>query len=127
MASATGETTTINKDSFFHLEDLTIFWLDVTIDSNNIIWSKRQSILRSCINYIRTFTDKDDCLKYISTIRDERIFLIASGSMGEIIIPDIHDLPQIYGIYIFCSDIVKHNQWSNHFRKYTVYLMMKII
>ena len=73
--------------------------------------------MRSCINCIRTFTEKDDCLKYISTIRDECIFLIASGSMGEIILPNIHDLPQICGIYIFCSDIVKHNQWSKSFPK----------
>jgi tetratricopeptide (TPR) repeat protein len=117
MACVTGETRTDNFETICHLEDLTIVWLDITIDSNNIVWSKRQSLLRSCINYIRTFTDQNECLEYISTIHDERIFLIASGSLGEIIVPKIHNLSQISAIYIFCGDIVKHNQWSKLFSK----------
>ncbi|CAF1118036.1 unnamed protein product [Adineta steineri] len=117
MMSTTDQIKTMNSGTISNLEDLTIVWLDITIDNSSIIWSKRQNLLRSCINYIRTFTDESECLKYISAIRDERIFIITSGSMGEIIVPQIHDLLQISHIYIFCSDIAKHTQWSKLFRK----------
>ena len=100
-----------------HLEDVIVIWLDETINNDNAIWPKRQSRLQDCISFIRTFTDQNECMKYISTISDEHIFFIVSGSIGEIIVPELHDREQVREIYIFCCDLARHNQWSKSYPK----------
>lgn len=60
----------------------------------------------------------------VKTIRDDfktkRIFLVSSGSLGEIIVPQIHDLPQVYTIYIYCANVKRHREWSQKFSKVRV-------
>ncbi|CAF3301109.1 unnamed protein product [Rotaria sp. Silwood2] len=54
----------------------------------------------SCVSYIRT-----KCTNY-------RVFLITSGVFGRNIVPLIHDLPQVYGIYVYCANVFYHQQWA---------------
>jgi len=61
-----------------------------------------------CIDCIR-----DEC-------KDRRVFLVSSGSLGEKIIPQIHDFPQVYAIYIYCANIKYHRGWSEKYPKVRV-------
>jgi len=66
--------------------------------------------------------DQDDrCIKHI---RDEcankRVFFICSGSLGRKSVPVIHDLPQVYAIYIYCADVVSNREWSSKYTKVRV-------
>jgi len=68
------------------------------------------------------FKDQDDrCIKYI---RDEcvnkRVFLISSGGLGRKVVPAVHDLSQVYAIYIYCADVVSNREWSNKYTKVRV-------
>ena len=62
--------------------------------------------------------DEARCIKFI---RDDcptkRVFIITSGSQGKTLIPHIHDLPQVYAIYIHCSNVEYHREWSTQFPK----------
>lgn len=63
-------------------------------------------------------TDTIYCLNYIrNECRRKRVFLISSGSQGCEIVPNIHDLPQVYAIYIYCADIERHNRWASKYSK----------
>ncbi|CAF1431143.1 unnamed protein product [Adineta steineri] len=86
------------------LEDLILIWLDSHIHSgthNDEIIHK----LRTCINYIKMYNDPDQCINYITCFAPtaQRIILIVSPSIGEIIIPLINNLPQLISIYVFCN------------------------
>jgi hypothetical protein len=52
---------------------------------------------------VKQFTDIEKCIRFICDIRDEKIFLICSGELGQLILPIVHDMAQINCIYIFCK------------------------
>lgn len=56
--------------------------------------------------------NSERCVKLIQEYTDRRIFLIASGSLGRQVVPIIHDLPQVYAIYIHCADVQSNQQWA---------------
>ncbi|CAF3796557.1 unnamed protein product, partial [Rotaria magnacalcarata] len=45
------------------------------------------------------------------------MFMIASGSLGEITVPVVHDLPLLSTIYIFCGNQARHEQWTKRWPK----------
>ena len=60
----------------------------------------------------------------VSCIRDQcenkRVFLIASGSLGQNLVPKIHDFPQVYAIYIYCVNVEFHQTWTQKYSKVRV-------
>jgi hypothetical protein len=60
----------------------------------------------------------------IQCIRDEcvnkRVFLITTGSVGQSVIPKIHDLPQLYAVYIYCVNVKFHQTWAKDYSKIRV-------
>jgi len=73
--------------------------------SGTFQWQLFQNLDEPCANYI-----KNDCI-------NKRVFLIASGSMGRKIVPMIHDLPQLYAVYIFCADVEFNQEWALEYSK----------
>jgi len=99
--------------SFENKEDVTLIWLDKTIDTT-------RTTLREITDYVLLYTELEPCLAYIHSINKERIFLIVSGNYAEECLNEIHDLPQVDSIFIFCMNIMKYkHQLINceHFRK----------
>ena len=99
------------------VENFVVLWLDTTLKNSNedIANSIRQ--LRSIVNLVKTFTHTTRCLEYMASIRQERIFLIISGSLGEQVIPMFEDHKQIDSIYIFCDNKAKHQSWAKDYRR----------
>ncbi|CAF1085058.1 unnamed protein product [Didymodactylos carnosus] len=99
-----------------NLEDISLVWLDSNIhDPNDNI--DTQIRLRSIINHLNVYTNMNDCLQYIQSINEEKIFLIVSGSLGRRMVPIIYPLQVIVYIYVFCNDKEKHEQWSKDYPK----------
>ena len=48
---------------------------------------------------------------------DEKAFVIVSGSLGQHLVPNIHDMPQLDAIYIFCGNKSRHEQWTKEWIK----------
>lgn len=60
----------------------------------------------------------DHCINLIQNqYADRRVFLISSGSLGSQIVPRIHELPQVYAIYIYCANVKFHREWANKYHK----------
>jgi len=63
----------------------------------------------------------DRCMKFVrEQCANKRVFLISSGSLGRRVVPTIHELPQIYAIYIYCADVPSNLEWSNKYTKVRV-------
>jgi hypothetical protein len=83
------------------------------------------SMLCADQDMLKKLSDDIYCLKYFSTIEKgleyiranpgKRIFFISSGSIGKEVVPQIVDLPQIKGIYIFCGNISAHTGWAGDY------------
>ncbi|CAF1078768.1 unnamed protein product [Didymodactylos carnosus] len=92
-------------------EDITIVWLDKYI--NDAI--EHTKILLNKINdYVQVYRDPYQCLSDIES-KQEKIFLIITGSYAENFLTDFHIKPQIDSIFIYCA---KREKYTNLLQKY---------
>ena len=95
-----------------------LVWLDSSIDEiNNDDCTDSILKLRQVVNAVKMFTDIDECANFITSIENEKIFLIISGSLGETMVHLVHDKPQINSFYIFCKHKAHHEQWAKEWPK----------
>ncbi|CAF1252610.1 unnamed protein product [Didymodactylos carnosus] len=99
-----------------NLEVNTIIWLDLNVSSTNDNLSAKVR-LRQAINHFETFEDKQKCIDHIVSLESEKIYFIISGSLGESVVPLIHDKPQTEAIYVFCFNKAKHEEWAKRYQK----------
>ncbi|CAF1529931.1 unnamed protein product, partial [Didymodactylos carnosus] len=101
-----------------NVEDLVLIWLDV--DSNKTDDDVILNKLRSIVNYIKIFDQLDECINYIKSITNEKIFLIVSDQLSKQLIIRVYNEPQIDSIYVFSSDstaIVEHHLYAKKHEK----------
>jgi hypothetical protein len=83
--------------------------------------SKFDALIKSPL---RMFISQNECMKCIndSIEANKRVFLITSGEMGALIIPELHKKPEVYkklsgSIYIFCGRRDLHAKWTGPYEK----------
>lgn len=63
----------------------------------------------------------DRCKTFIQEqCANKRVFLITSGSLGRNTVPRIHDLPQLYCVYVYCADVPYNQEWACKYSKVRV-------
>ena len=100
-----------------NLETYSILWLDPSIGDLKDFADVQQK-LRTSINYIKIFKTTDECEQYFRFVPEQdRIIFIVNNQLGQTFIPRIHNLRQIFSIYIYCSDQKRGGQWTKEFPK----------
>jgi tetratricopeptide (TPR) repeat protein len=100
------------------LENFLLIWLDVNLD--DVTDDECQTTvdqLRAVVNSINTFSDVNHCVDFLSDIKDEKAFMIISGSLGQQIVSYIHGLPQLHSIYVYCASKTRHEEWAKDWSK----------
>lgn len=64
---------------------------------------------------VHTFNEACACRRFIQDL--DNVCLIVSGTIGQDLVPIIHNLDQIHSIYVFCINKDKHRLWASHYRK----------
>ncbi|CAM4945679.1 unnamed protein product [Rotaria socialis] len=80
-------------------------------------FQKSLTELRNIIVTVEPFTDVDQCVDYLTSIDDQKIYLIISASLDQTIVPLIHDIVQLDMIFVFCSNKDDHKVWANEWSK----------
>lgn len=99
------------------VQDFVLIWLNSKINELDSVFQHSLTELRLIINTIDTFTDADQCIDFISKIKDQKAFMIISDDLGQITVPRIHDMFQLDSIYVFCGEKSEHDQWIQQWRK----------
>jgi tetratricopeptide (TPR) repeat protein len=99
------------------VQNVLLVWLDNSIDTHNKECQATITELRRVVNDIKTFTDSDQCVQFIEDINNNKAWMIISGSLGQHIVPRVHDMPQVDAIFIFCGDKKRHEQWAKQWPK----------
>ena len=100
------------------IQNYMIIWLDSNIDEvENKECINAISKLRRVVNNVNTFTDVNECINFVSNIREEKTFMISSGIFGKIAVPIVHSMPQVNTIYIFCGSKPRYEQWARDWSK----------
>ncbi len=88
-------------------------WLDGSIDEvndddfHNSIKKSRQTI-----NNVNAFTDVDECIDFITDMKErKKAFMIISEEFSEMIIPIDQDIPEVRSIYIFSEHNTQYTKW----------------
>lgn len=96
------------------MKNCIIIWLNTTGNHTNSIKQ-----LRYVSETISLFTDVDECIRFLTDIKDDRAFLIITGTLGEQMVSLIHDIPQLDSIYFFSDHQAVHQPYvsvSNKFK-----------
>ena len=84
-----------------------IIWLDDSVETGS---SFRDKLLQ--YSQVQLFTGAHQCIDYITSHSTQRLFLIASGSLAETVVPRVNEYEHLKQIFIFCSSIQKHIHWA---------------
>lgn len=100
-----------------NFETYSLLWLDATVNNSHENL-QAQTRLRESINHLVTFEDHHRCYEYIKSVSNhDRIVLIVSGHLGQLIVPYIVQFRQLVSIYVYCKNITENEQWSKQYPK----------
>jgi tetratricopeptide (TPR) repeat protein len=101
------------------VQNVLLIWLDSNIGDNNDDCHNHNTVsqLRRVVNDVNTFTNGEECIEFINSMNEEKVCMVISGSLGEHIMPQIHNMSQVDSIYIFCSNKKRHEQWIKDWSK----------
>ncbi|CAF2636615.1 unnamed protein product [Rotaria sp. Silwood2] len=87
------------------VQNFLVIWLNSNneeVNENNKHDNLMQ--LRSVVNTVKTFTNMNRCVDFLTDIQDEKVFMILAASISQYIVPLIHDIPQLNSIYILSEN-----------------------
>jgi tetratricopeptide (TPR) repeat protein len=100
------------------IQNFLLVWLDSNIDEiNNEDCRLSLTELQRIVKAIHTFTNADECIDLLSDLINEQAFMIVSGTMGQRIVPLVHEMPQLASLYIFCENESMHKHWVKNWSK----------
>jgi tetratricopeptide (TPR) repeat protein len=98
------------------LEKFTLIWLDAAINESEN--RTTQNNLRKLSDQFKPFDNSNECQLHIQSLSiDERVVLIVSGRLGREIVPNIHEIEQIYLIYVYCYNKEANERWAKDYSK----------
>ena len=98
-------------------QNVLFIWLDANLTPMNPDTEHSLSHLRSVFNEITLFIDPQKCLEFLLGVKEKNVFVIISGLLAETVVPTIHSLEQVSGIYIFCLDKHRQEKWTEKWPK----------
>lgn len=88
-----------DRSTIENKENITLIWFDPNIGDREIMIKT----LRQINDYVLVYTNTNQCISYIQSIRNEKIFLVISGIWASVVLPMIIELKSLEVVYIFCG------------------------
>jgi tetratricopeptide (TPR) repeat protein len=92
-------------------------WLDKSINNNNEDCQNNIQKLKCLVHSVETFTDRDQCVDFLTDNGDKKVFLIVSGTFCRNMVPLICDISHLHTIFILCRNKTKDEQWVKQWPK----------
>ncbi|CAF1445965.1 unnamed protein product [Adineta steineri] len=94
-----------------------LIWVDASIDQSDKDCQNTLAHLKNVVNDVTLCTESDQCIQALTKVDKEQAFVITSGSLGQHLVPEIHGVPQLNAIYIFCGNKSRHEGWTQNWIK----------
>jgi tetratricopeptide (TPR) repeat protein len=98
-------------------QNFLLIWVDARIDESTEDCQNTLAQLQRVVNDINIFTKVNEAIDFLNEVHGMKAFLIVEGTIGQHLLPLIHDIPQLDAIYIFCDNKPEHEQWPNEYIK----------
>ncbi|CAF1298353.1 unnamed protein product [Rotaria sp. Silwood1] len=99
------------------VQNYVVIWVDGSIDEPNKDCQNTLEQLRNVVKEIKFCKTSTKCIEILNDMNNKRVCVIASGSLGQHLVPQIHDMPQLDSIYIFCGNESRHKEWAQNWSK----------
>ena len=99
------------------IQNYLLIWVDDNINLSNEDCESILTQLRCVVKKVNHCTTPAECIEFLNKMDDAKAFVISSGTLGQQLMPDIHDMAQVRVIYIFCSNKELHGSWVNRWSK----------
>ncbi|CAF4511448.1 unnamed protein product, partial [Rotaria sp. Silwood2] len=94
------------------IQNFLLIWLDANFDESDSDFKNSLQNLRKIVASITTFKDAQQCVSFLSEIKNEKVFMIVSGALGRQVAPKLQVMPQLEAIYVFCGNKSYHEEWA---------------
>jgi tetratricopeptide (TPR) repeat protein len=99
------------------VQNVLLIWLDYNIDGNSTDCRNTISQLRCAVNTINTFNDAEECIEFLEPMHNDKTIMIISGSLGQHVVPRVHNMSQVVSIFILCDNKQYHERWAQDWPK----------
>ena len=94
-----------------------VIWVDGNIDPENKDCQNTLAQLRGIVSQVNICATSEKCITFLNDMDDGKAFVISSGALGQQLVSDIHGMPKVDAIYIFCGNKTRHEQWAKEWPK----------
>ncbi|CAF3650270.1 unnamed protein product [Rotaria sp. Silwood1] len=98
-------------------ENYLVIWVDANINMENEDFQHTLSQLRGVVNEVKICITSEECIRLLNDNKEETSFVISSGKLGQVLVPNIHGMRNLDTIYIFCRNKKLHREWAQHWTK----------
>jgi tetratricopeptide (TPR) repeat protein len=116
-AAATTASSTTTHNHHRIVQNFLLIWVDANIDQSKKDCQNTLAQLRNIVNDVNICTEPEQCIQCLNDIDKEKAFIIVSGALGQHLVPNIHAMPQVDAIYIFCGNKSQHEEWTKKWDK----------
>ncbi|CAF3552575.1 unnamed protein product, partial [Rotaria socialis] len=80
-----------------------VIWVDGNIDENTEDCRNTLAQLHAAVSEVNVCRTPEECIEFLNEMNDGKAFVISSGALGQGLVNDIHGMPKVGAIYIFCG------------------------
>lgn len=92
-------------------QSIILVYLDRNIVEDNL------TQLQQVVTDVNTFNNVEECIRFIENFTDKKICIISSGTLGQHLVPRVHNLSQVDSIFLSCVNKKYHGQWAKDWSK----------
>ena len=82
------------------IQDVQLIWLDSKVNEDDPVYRDILTQLHQVVYSIKTYASEDKCIQFLQTVEHEKVCLVISDSFAEHVVPQVHNMPQVYTIII---------------------------
>ncbi|CAF0843310.1 unnamed protein product [Adineta steineri] len=99
------------------IQNYSVLWLEECMDQTNKDYENSLIQIRTIVDNVNVFKQRDECIDFLSDAQDIKSFLIIENSMVQQIMPLINDIPQLDSIYILSNIKSLHEELTQKWQK----------
>ncbi|CAF3361473.1 unnamed protein product [Rotaria socialis] len=94
-----------------------VIWVDGNINENTEDCRNTLAQLRVVVSEVNVCRTPEGCTEFLNKMDEGKAFVISSGALGQSLVNDIHGMPKVDAIYIFCGNKARHEAWAKDWPK----------
>jgi tetratricopeptide (TPR) repeat protein len=98
-------------------QNFLVIWLNSNIDESDDRYHNTLTRLKQIADKTHVFTDVDMCVSFLTDVIHEKVFMVISTNFSSQLVALIHDVAQLYYIYILSGNTVEEEYRLHEFKK----------